>query len=183
MTWELKFKRLDKRGVFQDWLPLVVSIVILTIVFFFMFFGRALSEAKIDAAAMQTASQFEIDAIFSNYLISPVTVWDKQGNIADLVIWSINNDDYARLEEETKKIFIDDNIKWSVSIYDSAKYSKFLEMAGRMGDTGRLNSFSNYRVIFGEDIKNIFISKAILPVMGNEQIGSAYVELKYILQN
>jgi len=173
----LKSRKLDKKAVFHDWLPLVVSILVLVLMFFFMFFGRVISEANVNKALAETVSKLDADVIFLNYLNTPVKVWDRQANIADLIVWSINNREYAELEQKTEQILSGNDISWSITIYDGNKYFR----AARAYEKGKLYSFSNYVAKIGLTERAILLrSGQILPVIGNDQLTSAYVEFRVV---
>ncbi|MEA2036599.1 MAG: hypothetical protein U9O94_03770 [Nanoarchaeota archaeon] len=104
---------------------------------FYILFGMvgSLSVFEIESSSQSTAA----DIALLNYLRTPVNVEGDYIIVADLIVKSVNQEDYTLLKEKTQELLGRGNAFYSILIYDKEEYDsvekgeKFYWTPGSLG--------------------------------------------------
>ena len=138
-----------KKAMMDDLFDLVFTIVA---AFFTLIFLSGVLNASVNNSheiTLQHLDEYSAEQTFVKYLESPATVEGQQMTVADLIVWSVNNNEYGELDDMTYQLLANGVNKYIVMLFDREEYiedTKDLTPAALQKYSGEGVSFSPAKV-------------------------------------
>ncbi len=115
---------MDRKGGLEDATDLLFTS--LAVIFGIFFLSLALQGA-VDKSHEETVKHIEelqSKWLMLDYLKTPVDVAGEQALLADLVVWSVEHEDYEKLETITEQLLKQEGDRYYITISDTADFSE-----------------------------------------------------------
>jgi hypothetical protein len=111
-----------KKAMMDDLFDLMFTIVV---AFFALLFLSGALNANVDNSneiALNAFDEYLAEQRFLTFLESPATIQGKQGNVAELIVWSVNHDDFEGIEQQALQLLEEGKNRFILMTFDKDEF-------------------------------------------------------------